>query len=362
MRKWRVGTVSMGVMLIAAGLLLLLGELQGFNGAGIVLRWWPGILIILGIEIMVYIFLSHEEQPGIKFDGLSIFLIISIILVSSGIYTFNRFMDNGFSQRFLGEMGYYKNESLSSKSYNFDAGKVKKLQIDNTRGNIQIDRYDGSTIKVDTIINIRSNDPKFAQELADKLVTVTEGETLKLSTRNWGEADGGNNYRLAVNYEVKVPKELIFSIRNQSGEITLAGLSGDVYIEGRNGNILVRDIRGNVKIDNNTGQTEIEDVTGSVAVNNSQGNIQYSSNGSIARNVQLTCNTGSVVLELPDGQQGTFEVLTKEGNIEVDGLPKLVPVKQVSSRQEIKTTVGSASPVFKIIVDQGSVRLAGNPL
>ena len=68
MRKWRVGTVSMGLMLVATGILLLMSELQGYNGAMMILRWWPAILIILGVEVLAYIFLSRDDQPKVKFD------------------------------------------------------------------------------------------------------------------------------------------------------------------------------------------------------------------------------------------------------------------------------------------------------
>ncbi|NLL52509.1 MAG: hypothetical protein GX248_07395 [Peptococcaceae bacterium] len=89
MRKWRVGTFSMGLILIAAGILLLAAELWGLNGAYLIVRWWPVILIVLGIEILAYVILSKEEQPKIKYDGLSIFLVIVVILISCGVYGFH---------------------------------------------------------------------------------------------------------------------------------------------------------------------------------------------------------------------------------------------------------------------------------
>jgi hypothetical protein len=82
----------MGILLIATGLLLFTGEIQGFNGAVLIMRWWPVILIVLGLEILAYIVFSHEEQPKIKFDGLSIFLAILVILVSSGVYGASSFL------------------------------------------------------------------------------------------------------------------------------------------------------------------------------------------------------------------------------------------------------------------------------
>ena len=95
MRRWRVGTISMGILLVATGIVLLLSEIQGFNGARIILRWWPVLLIVLGIEVLAYVVLSNEEQPKIKYDGLSIFLAIFIILLSTAVYGFNILLESG---------------------------------------------------------------------------------------------------------------------------------------------------------------------------------------------------------------------------------------------------------------------------
>lgn len=37
--------------------------------------WWPVLLIVLGIEILLYLFLSRQEKPMIKYDFLSIFFV-----------------------------------------------------------------------------------------------------------------------------------------------------------------------------------------------------------------------------------------------------------------------------------------------
>jgi len=98
MRRWRVGTISTGLLLIATGIILLVSEIQGFNGARVILRWWPVLLIVLGMEILAYVVFSREEQPKIKYDGLSIFLAIFIILLSTAVYGFNILLESGLLQ------------------------------------------------------------------------------------------------------------------------------------------------------------------------------------------------------------------------------------------------------------------------
>lgn len=90
MRTWRVGTVSMGAALVLLGVLLLLSRVLAFDIYTIMLSWWPAILIVLGIEIIVFLFINGKEKVVVKYDIFSIFFIgfigtvgIAFALVSS---------------------------------------------------------------------------------------------------------------------------------------------------------------------------------------------------------------------------------------------------------------------------------------
>lgn len=88
MRNWRVGTISMGIMLIMLGAYLLLSI---FFGSDFILNyglisWIPILLIILGVEILIYLFLSRKENPVIKYDVISLFLIGLIGLIGISFF------------------------------------------------------------------------------------------------------------------------------------------------------------------------------------------------------------------------------------------------------------------------------------
>lgn len=72
---WRVGTVSMGVTLLLLGIFLFISQFTGWDHMKILLSWWPIILIVLGIEILLFIFLSKQEKTVLKYDFLSIFFV-----------------------------------------------------------------------------------------------------------------------------------------------------------------------------------------------------------------------------------------------------------------------------------------------
>lgn len=87
MRQWRVGSFSMGLILVLLGIGLIVDH---FNAAPITLdlaiNWWPLALILLGAEILASGFLSRNEQFKLKYDGWSIFLMIILFFFCLGSY------------------------------------------------------------------------------------------------------------------------------------------------------------------------------------------------------------------------------------------------------------------------------------
>ncbi len=77
----RVGTWSFGMVLIAAGALLLAAVLvPGFDPTPVA-RFAPAILIVLGIEVLVY---AARPNVKIKYDFLSMFACAFILLAVGG--------------------------------------------------------------------------------------------------------------------------------------------------------------------------------------------------------------------------------------------------------------------------------------
>ena len=87
MRQWRVGSFSMGLILVLLGVGLIVDHYSAAHKAlELVITWWPLALILLGIEILAVGFLSRNEQFKIKYDGWSIFLMIILFFFCLGSY------------------------------------------------------------------------------------------------------------------------------------------------------------------------------------------------------------------------------------------------------------------------------------
>lgn len=82
----RVGTFSLGITLVAIGAILLAAIfLPNLDIIG-VLKFAPIVLIVLGVEILIY---AARPDVKIKYDGISIFLSILLVLACGAAGTFS---------------------------------------------------------------------------------------------------------------------------------------------------------------------------------------------------------------------------------------------------------------------------------
>jgi hypothetical protein len=84
MRIWRVGTFSMGASLLFLGIILLFSQVLNLKLYQVLTSWWPIILVVLGVEILVYLVISKQEKPFLKYDFLSIFFVGIVGMVGIG--------------------------------------------------------------------------------------------------------------------------------------------------------------------------------------------------------------------------------------------------------------------------------------
>lgn len=82
-RTRRVGTITLGVMLIAVGVLSVIHIINPSLNMITILKLSPIILIALGIEILIAAFVNNSDK--IRYDGVSIILCVFLICASLGM-------------------------------------------------------------------------------------------------------------------------------------------------------------------------------------------------------------------------------------------------------------------------------------
>lgn len=84
----RVGTISMGIVLVAFGLVLFIAQFSRISALEVSIKLWPAILMLLGGELLYCGYRRQKDKDDIiiKYDIFSIFIVTSILIVNIGLY------------------------------------------------------------------------------------------------------------------------------------------------------------------------------------------------------------------------------------------------------------------------------------
>ncbi|MET1176786.1 hypothetical protein ABG775_02215 [Peribacillus simplex] len=221
MRTWRVGTISMGISLVGLGLVLLVSQIADMNLTTILLSWWPLLFIILGGEILLYIYFSRKESSFVKYDILSILFvgllgttgIVLILLTSSGLMDQVRAAVNS------------EEKTINLPGFNQNAGKgIQRVVLDS--GTYPLTIESGNDGKVSVFGTYGERVMKDADTLLKKaedyLLVERSGDTLYISFKDLpsqnGLLDSGAKNLKAT---LIIPAELAVEIDGQSTDLVL---------------------------------------------------------------------------------------------------------------------------------------------
>ena len=86
MKSRKIGVLTLGVSLVALGLLYLLKVFFPAWNYLTILKFWPIVLILLGVEVLLSAFLPRKEgEPPAKLDALSIVLLFVTLFLACGL-------------------------------------------------------------------------------------------------------------------------------------------------------------------------------------------------------------------------------------------------------------------------------------
>ena len=82
----RVGTFTMGISLIFIGLTLIASLFLNLQYVSLIFKFWPVILIMLGVEVLFFLKESKKDGKPVKYDFASIAIIMLVLFFSMGIF------------------------------------------------------------------------------------------------------------------------------------------------------------------------------------------------------------------------------------------------------------------------------------
>lgn len=221
MRTWRVGTVSMGVALIGLGVLLLGSQISDMSLTTILLSWWPILFMILGGEILFYIYYSRKESSFVKYDFLSIIFVgllgtmgIALLLLTS----------SGILEQVKAAI-QSEEKTVDLPGFNQKAGKeIQRVVLDSGHYPLTIEGGNNEELSIFGTYDERvmENSDSLLQEAEDYLMVERKGDTLYISLKNLPVQNGllgGNQMNLEAT--LIIPANLALEINGEDTDLTL---------------------------------------------------------------------------------------------------------------------------------------------
>jgi hypothetical protein len=210
----------MGLSLLLLGIFLLLSQLFDMNMTNVMLSWWPIILIVLGLEILAFLFFSRTEKPLLKYDFLSIIFVGIIGTVGIGFAVLN-------SVGFLDLL----DEALDREQRTYDLppfskqvdGDVKRIVLNAPSYPITVEGSPEQDVSVfGTYDASAAKGKRLVSEVNDYISMHQEGDTLFLTVKGLPARLGGP-FSSSTNMDatVLIPENIDLEISGKSNSITM---------------------------------------------------------------------------------------------------------------------------------------------
>lgn len=216
MRQWRVGTLSGGLLLIITGSALLYAQFNKLAVFDTVLKWWPVIFILLGLEVLLQSYLQRQEDNKVKYDILSIIIILFIVLFGVGIQTFREL---GLADRIRLEVSSQVFVIQDHRQIPLDAG-IHRVILETDGSQVNIHNTSGNSITAQYSLHVRSQSQNQAQEYVEKFPGMSEkkeGDTVYIHL-NSGRGDSS---LVNSEYSLLIPANVAVEMTLEGGQVTM---------------------------------------------------------------------------------------------------------------------------------------------
>ena len=321
----RVGSYTAALLLMVTGALLTIDEVQGSEYMLLLLKWWPLLAVIWGLEfIIIYIFAkgsSRVKETSLRLDlkglSLTILLTASVFIVSQQahyLYLWNKVSLNltASSVDYSEQEGAYFKKEVVDIPVTIDSENVV---INNINGNIRLHREPIDNIQISTEVWVdQIEGPEVDAIFAQSVLEINEGPTLDIQTN--GKAYGQSGKRQPrMNLTIALPENRRFNydLRTMNGNIILDDVEAieDIKLESANGRLEIKNVLGNIQGKTFNGIVRIINLAGNADITSSQGNMEATDTSGTLR---LSTQVGNITVIRAGGD---VDIRTKNGNMYV---------------------------------------------
>ncbi len=184
MKRRRVGTISMAIVLIALGIIIFVAQVNQVSAVKLSIKFWPAALLILGGEILWYSYKYKEDDVIIRYDIFSIFIVLLIVVMNLGIYGL-------IETNLISKV----NSMIATETFTFNIpykesevdNEIKKIVIDGPENcNLTIRPDETNKVGFSGNVNITSDSEEKADELSkNEFISINSSDsTLYISFKD----------------------------------------------------------------------------------------------------------------------------------------------------------------------------------
>jgi DUF4097 and DUF4098 domain-containing protein YvlB len=242
-RQLRRPSLVRPILLIGVGVVALLiqtGALSGYTFWDWYIRWWPLVLIGVGVLLLGEWYMQRNQPYAGRFGfgGLLALLIFLPLLgllgrhAASSPFGWHFSPDDDWSMHLFGE------EHDADRQFDEAFGNNGRLTIDNPHGDVSIAVSADDRIHVSAHQIVYSSDEKDAEKQLAKILP-----TLRV---NGSDGSLSTSYlnRGSVDLTVQVPETTSLSITAGRGNVAVNGLNGAVAVDASRGDVTLNKIMG----------------------------------------------------------------------------------------------------------------------
>jgi DUF4097 and DUF4098 domain-containing protein YvlB len=265
----RGSSLFSGLVLIFIGLLFLLHNYRGFELTGIILRWWPLILIFWGaIKIYERTAGARRLEPGAsRITGGEVSLVVGLVALVGIVVLVDQGRRRlpGMEIDLPGET-FASSIDVAPKTVPANA----RVTVRGGRGDITVRASDEPEIRVAGKVNVKSWTESAAKRLSEQVSAeiVQNGDGFEV------RPSGIGNSRVSVDMDITVPKKALLTVHSDKGDVSVSDIASQVSIDAGNGDLDVRGTGGDVSVDMRHGDAKISDTKGDVKISGRGGSVE----------------------------------------------------------------------------------------
>jgi DUF4097 and DUF4098 domain-containing protein YvlB len=280
----RIGTISAAAGLIYLGAWMIISKVNPDLGAA-VFKWWPMVIVILGVEVLIQFSRKDGEKVGFNFLIVPVLIFMLIANVFSGVKIgFGNWFDNwnvlGGPNISIGGLNFNDSKSINTSKTLPVYGKV--LYIHTNNASIDVNKSNSGDIRLEGKIYVDENSFINKYDIVEKKdengytidimdnfikgvkldVYIPEGYNVKFLVDNLdlnsNEELDKSNFNVEadnVNAKLNEVQSLVMNFRN--GNINIDSVK-DINLKGNNGNINVRGKSENIDIQSDNGKIDVD--------------------------------------------------------------------------------------------------------